>query len=323
VAADTPELMLQMRQALLIACPEEIAMQPGWISAVQVRAARRNHDEQRDLVTGGEGLSWQCRGSPAAPSCPNGSRDKGIRSGWRRGEAFGIVAAVQRAILDDWGRLMTLPRTHCKATQWFAAAVLFLTQACLSTTGRAGDVRIAENAGPGHVVLEVDEATLDQVLGVLAAHFEFSVKHVAGPSGSESISGRFQGSLDQLLQRVLRHDGYVIVRSPQSKAEISEVMVLDRKDGETFGTPTPPAGDAQAPPQLVVGSPSLEEATAVPLSKPVPITAPASTSMPQPPATPIARGAVAQPPAADPAQRLLEEIGRLIRVNPTRPANAL
>jgi hypothetical protein len=216
---------------------------------------------------------------------------------------------------------MSLPGTHCKATHWLAAAVVVITQACLSTAGRAGDVRIAEDGGPGHVVLEVDEATLDQVLGILATHFEFVVKYVAGPGGSESVSGRFQGSLDQLLQRVLRHDGYVIVRSPQSKAEISEVIVLDRKDGETFGAPASLAGDAQAPQQLAVGSPPFEAGPAAQLATPLP-TAPPSTSMPQPPTSPIAHGAV-QPPAADPAQRLLDEIGRLIRVNPTRSEKAL
>jgi hypothetical protein len=214
---------------------------------------------------------------------------------------------------------MSLPRTHCKATHWLAAVVVVITQACLPTAGRAGDVRIAEDAGPDHVVLEVDEATLDQVLGRLATHFEFAVKHVAGPRDSESVSGRFQGSLDQLLQRVLRHDGYVIVRSPQSKAEISEVIVLDRRDGETLGTSTSLAGDAQAPQQLAVGSPPLE---AAPAAQPLPTALP-SPSLPQPPTSPIAQGTVPQPPTADPAQRLLEEIGRLIRVSPARSVNAL
>jgi hypothetical protein len=230
---------------------------------------------------------------------------------------------MQGGIIEDWGNRMSLPRTHCKATQWLAAAVVIVAQACLSTAGRAGEVRIAEDAGPGHVVLEVDEATSDQVLRLLATHFEFAVKHVAEATGSESISGRLQGSLDQLLQRMLRHDGYVIVRSPQSKAGISEVIVLDRKDGETLGNPTALAGDAQAPPRLAVGSPPPGEVPpAAQLFKTLPTASPAA-SMPQPPTAPLARGAVPQPPVTDPAQRLLEEIGRLIRVSPSRPVNAL
>src|SRR6516162_2489060 len=102
---------------------------------------------------------------------------------------------------------MSSPGAHCKATPWFAAALIVISLACLSTAGRAGQARIEEDAGPGHVVLEADEATLDQLLELLGALFEFAVKHVDRPCGSRCISGRLQGSLDQLLQRILRRDG--------------------------------------------------------------------------------------------------------------------
>src|SRR5262245_56294240 len=96
-----------------------------------------------------------------------------------------------------------------------AKGALSLLLACglLAAPLWAGQARVIEGARPDRVAVETGDATVDEVLAVLAAHFGFAVER-SGPSGEAvRFSGRLQGSLDELLERLLRHQGHMIVRS--------------------------------------------------------------------------------------------------------------
>jgi hypothetical protein len=101
----------------------------------------------------------------------------------------------------------------------------------------AGQARLVEEAVPERIVIETTDASIDEVLAVLAAHFEFVVERAAQSSQTVRFSGRLQGSLETLVERLLRHEGHMIVRSAESRGGISRVVLLDAGSGP----PTAPA----------------------------------------------------------------------------------
>jgi len=105
----------------------------------------------------------------------------------------------------------------------------------------AGQVRLLEESDADRVVVETSDASVDEVLAALAAHFGFAVER-SGPSGQTvRISGRLAGSLDTLLERLLRHEGHLIVRSAAARAGISRVVLMEAKSGAPpTSTPTAP-----------------------------------------------------------------------------------
>ena len=92
----------------------------------------------------------------------------------------------------------------------------------------AGTARLVEAAGSDRVIVETSDAGVDEVLAVLAAHFGFEVERSGPPAQAVRFSGRLQGSLDELLRRLLRHEGHMIVRS-DSGAGIGRVVLLEAK----------------------------------------------------------------------------------------------
>jgi hypothetical protein len=106
----------------------------------------------------------------------------------------------------------------------------------------AGEARVVEGSDPGQVVVDTSDATAEEILGALSAQFEFTLERSA-PSGRPiRYSGRLQGSLDQLLDRLLRHQGHLIVRSADARAGISSVVLIETKDR----APPPAVGGAIA-----------------------------------------------------------------------------
>ncbi len=95
----------------------------------------------------------------------------------------------------------------------------------------AGQARLVEAADPGRVVIETTDASVDEVLAVLATRFDFAVERNAPPEQTVRFSGRLVGSLDRLLERLLRHEGHLIVRSAEAKSGISRVVLLEGKSG--------------------------------------------------------------------------------------------
>jgi len=103
--------------------------------------------------------------------------------------------------------------------------------ACLFSMAWGGEVRVVEGNSHDHVVIEASDANADEVLAVLAAYFQFAVERSARPAQPVRFSGRLQGSLDQLLERILRHEGHIIVRSAEAQAGISRVLLFEAKGG--------------------------------------------------------------------------------------------
>jgi hypothetical protein len=113
-----------------------------------------------------------------------------------------------------------------------AAALLpLLAGGLLAAPLWAGQARLIEGVGPDRVIVEASDAGADEVLAVLASHFGFEVEGSGTPGKAVRFSGRLQGSLDQLLERILRHEGHMIVRSETAGAGIGRVVLMEAKGG--------------------------------------------------------------------------------------------
>jgi hypothetical protein len=110
----------------------------------------------------------------------------------------------------------------------FQVLALLLAGGLLIAPLWAGQVRLVDGAGPDQVVVETSDAGADEVLAVLAAHFGFEVERSGASAQAVRFSGRLQGSLDELLGRLLRHEGHMIVRS-ETGARIGRVVLLEAK----------------------------------------------------------------------------------------------
>jgi hypothetical protein len=118
-----------------------------------------------------------------------------------------------------------------------AGLALLLASWLIAPAVRAGEARLVEAAGPERVVVEASDATVDEVLAVLARHFDFAVERNAPTSLPVRFAGRLQGSLDDLLAHVLRHEGHMIVHSAEARAGVSRVVLIA---GAAAGTPAAP-----------------------------------------------------------------------------------
>jgi hypothetical protein len=146
------------------------------------------------------------------------------------------------------------------AARFAKVAVCALMVVCwaLATPLSAGEARLVEAAGPDRVVIETSDASVDEVLAVLAAQFEFAVEHSAPSGQTVRFSGRLEGALDQLLERLLRHEGHVIVRSAEARGGIARVVLLEANGG------TPPAPTIAGPIAAIKARMGLKEGNAPP-----------------------------------------------------------
>jgi hypothetical protein len=115
------------------------------------------------------------------------------------------------------------------ANQWVAVLVCCWAFTLVLGTGWADEARVTAASDADRVVIDASGATVDEILKILAVRFEFSVERNAPPSRTIRFSGPLEGSLEQLLERLLRHEGHMIVRSPGARAGVSRVVLVEAK----------------------------------------------------------------------------------------------
>jgi hypothetical protein len=124
----------------------------------------------------------------------------------------------------------------------FGIALVCSTLQLGLTAAWASDVRIVSQKGANDIVIEAHGATTDEVLAVLAREFRFGVEG-SGDSGQPvRFTGQLQGSLESLLQRLLRHRGYMVVRSSDNPGGVRRVVLFDAKEGPLPAVLPPHAG---------------------------------------------------------------------------------
>jgi hypothetical protein len=105
------------------------------------------------------------------------------------------------------------------------------TLSLLLAPGWAGEARVVEAGSPEHVVVETRDANVGEVLEALSARFAFAVEGHARAGRAMRYTGPLHGSLDQLIERLLRHEEHVVVRSAKAAAGVSRVIFLEAKGG--------------------------------------------------------------------------------------------
>jgi hypothetical protein len=108
---------------------------------------------------------------------------------------------------------------------------------------RAEGVNIESDNPAKHIRLEVDKATIGDVLQAL--HEKYGVE-LAGnlDAGSDSpISMTFQGSLPDILERLLRNQNYMIIRSKKNATGVEKILIVvpDPSKATKSATPATPA----------------------------------------------------------------------------------
>jgi hypothetical protein len=119
--------------------------------------------------------------------------------------------------------------------------------------GWAGEARLVAADSADQVVVEVGDADAGEVLEALSARFGFAVEGHPQAGRAMRYSGLLHGSLDQLVERLLRNEEHVVVRSAKAVAGVSKVVFPATKSTEAGGV-APTDAIAAAPSSGARGS---------------------------------------------------------------------
>jgi len=116
--------------------------------------------------------------------------------------------------------------------------VLGIVASCLLTglgipmpRAMAEAVEVTGTEPQREIVLNVDGAQIGEILGRLAEQYGFQVKGSEKMAGAPPMSMNVKGSLEVVLNRLLRNRNYLIVRSADNASGIEKVVILDGSYG--------------------------------------------------------------------------------------------
>lgn len=95
------------------------------------------------------------------------------------------------------------------------------------TAAHAGTVIIEGNVASKPFSVHIKEAPLEDVLRKLGKTFSFTVSGFEKTNSKNNISGEFSGTLNVVLQRLLRNRNHMIIRSHGTNAKISKIVMLN------------------------------------------------------------------------------------------------
>jgi hypothetical protein len=85
---------------------------------------------------------------------------------------------------------------------------------------------------PRHnITVTIEDATVDAVLKDLHDRYGFEMSGLENVKKGEALSATFTGSLQSILERLLRNWNHMIVRSPHEGSGIAKVMILNANYG--------------------------------------------------------------------------------------------
>ena len=113
---------------------------------------------------------------------------------------------------------------------------------CLMAPGalQAATVKISGDAPRTSITVTIDDAKIDAVLKDLQARYGFEVSGLDNAARGEALSMTISGTLQSVLERLLRNRNHMIVRSPDNASGIAKVMILNAQYG--VAPKRPPVG---------------------------------------------------------------------------------
>jgi hypothetical protein len=102
---------------------------------------------------------------------------------------------------------------------------------------QAASLRVEGDSPRRGITVTIEDATLTFVLDDLRKKCGFEVDGLEHATSRDPLSMTLSGTLQGILERLLRNRNHVIIRSPDSPCGITKVMILDSR----YGTGPPPA----------------------------------------------------------------------------------
>jgi hypothetical protein len=85
---------------------------------------------------------------------------------------------------------------------------------------------------PKHsITVTIEDAKVDAVLDDLHKRYGFEVLGLKNVTHADALSATMTGSLQSVIERLLRNWNHVIVRSPDNAGGIAKVMIINAKYG--------------------------------------------------------------------------------------------
>jgi hypothetical protein len=109
--------------------------------------------------------------------------------------------------------------------------IAFLTGCLLSpATLQAAAIKVTDDT-PRHITVAIEDAKVDAVLEDLRKRYGFEVSGLENAAGGEALSATMSGSLQSVIERLLRNWNHMIVRSSGNEGGIAKVMILNATYG--------------------------------------------------------------------------------------------
>lgn len=134
---------------------------------------------------------------------------------------------------------------------WTSVVATMMATALLiaPSVGRAGPVVV--NDADGWITIEATEAGVDQILTQLGESQGFVLQVSWKTPRPDVVSGRFEGSLSTVLERLLHNESHMIVHSADADSGIARIVLFgaaeDSSGGQTAGAAAAPSPVAPAP----------------------------------------------------------------------------
>ncbi len=96
---------------------------------------------------------------------------------------------------------------------------------------QAAAITVSGDSPAQSITVTIKDATVDAVLEDLRKRYGFEVLGLKNAKRGEALSATMTGSLQSVIERLLRNWNHMIVRSTDNPSGIAKVMILDAKYG--------------------------------------------------------------------------------------------
>ena len=119
----------------------------------------------------------------------------------------------------------------------------FCAFTAISTSSFAAGVSIERSNSSEALTVRIENAKVEEALGKLAEVFEFEFVGATADAPSARGSAILSGTLNSILDRLLRNRNHMIVRAPGAPSKIRRVILIDALVGSKPVRSRPPYRD--------------------------------------------------------------------------------
>ncbi len=141
-----------------------------------------------------------------------------------------------------------MSRNAAFGKKFVARALLFALALVLGQSElRAEGVTIESDNPSRSIKLEVDKATVGDVLQALHDKYGVEIAGNTEVGSDDPISVTFEGSLPNILERLLRNQNYMILRSKKNVTGVEKILIAVSDHSKITKSAPPPTGTPAMP----------------------------------------------------------------------------